>query len=78
MSDTSSELSWVARTFRGRLPDGMIAFADDPAGNLFAVETGASERVWFWDHERAGDPSALSPVAPTFSAFIDSLDLGPA
>jgi hypothetical protein len=75
MGEPSSELAWIEKSLGDRLPSGMLAFADDPAGNLFLVETGPTDRVWFWDHERGDDPPALSPVAASLDAFFTSLDI---
>ena len=72
MNDQSSELAWIAATMQGRVPDGLLPFADDPAGNLYVVETGdgTDHSVWFWDHERAGEPEALSRVAGSLDEFF--------
>jgi hypothetical protein len=78
MPDRSSELAWVAKTFQARLPVGFLAFADDPGGNLFLIETAPESKhgVWFWDHEREGEGrAALSLVAPTFDDFLAVLGL---
>jgi hypothetical protein len=76
MTEVSSELSWIAQTYHGRLPARVVAFADDPAGNLFVVETGNTDRVWFWDHELENDATGLTLVAPSFAAFMASLEFG--
>src|SRR5689334_15132541 len=47
MTNLSSELAWVSETFEGRVPTGMLPFADDPGGNLYLLDAAGS--VWFWD-----------------------------
>jgi SMI1 / KNR4 family (SUKH-1) len=75
MADQATELAWNAATFRGRIPDGMCPFADDAGGNLFLIETtdSADGAVWFWDHEREGDPDATVEAAPSLEEFLASL-----
>lgn len=60
MGDVSSELAWVVETVAGRIPDELIPFADDSAGNMFLVD--GDDRVWFWDHEQEGSPDAVLPM----------------
>jgi hypothetical protein len=71
MADQSLELAWMVATFAGRVPDGMLPFADDPGGNLYLLHEDGS--VWFWDHEQEGHPEALMPVADSFDGFIAAL-----
>lgn len=75
MDDPASEVAWIAGTFEGRLPAGLLAFADDPAGNLFVVDTEVTSNhpVFYWDHEREGESAALTPVASTFDEFLTEL-----
>ncbi len=75
MDDLANELAWNADTLKGRLPDGLLPFANDPGGNLFVVETdpASTHGVLFWDHELEGDSAALTPIAPTFTEFLGML-----
>jgi hypothetical protein len=72
MNDQATELGWMAKTLEGRLPQGLLAFANDPAGNVFAVENnnGSRSGVWFWNHELEGQSGALSFVSTTFEDFL--------
>jgi len=71
MRDVSSELAWVVETYSGRVPDGLVPFADDAAGNLFLV--GADDLVWFWDHEQEGLPEAVRPMHESLDRFLGAL-----
>jgi hypothetical protein len=71
MSDISSELAWNIETLTGRLPPGMIPFADDPGGNFYVLDQDGA--VWFWDHELEGDTRAVTRVSDSFEAFLDAL-----
>ncbi len=73
MPDPSNELATNADRLRGRIPNGMCAFADDAAGNVFLIESGGA--VWFWNHEREGDDRALVRLEPSLQAFLTSLGL---
>ena|SRR5207302_5958882 len=39
MPDLATELSWNAATFRNRVPSGTLPIANDPAGNLFLIDS---------------------------------------
>jgi hypothetical protein len=71
MRNLSAELAWNAETFTGRVPDGMIPFANDAGGNLFLVGTDGT--VSFWDHEREGSPRALCPLDQSLDRFLDDV-----
>lgn len=77
MPEPSTELATNADRLRGRIPDGMFAFADDAAGNVFLIESGDGDdgTVWFWDHEREGDERALVRLESSLPAFLTSLGL---
>ncbi|HWM92810.1 MAG TPA: SMI1/KNR4 family protein [Thermoanaerobaculia bacterium] len=69
------------RNLRQNLADaadpGIVPFADDPAGNLYAFDYRGGEppSVVYWDHELAAeDPeSALTPVAGSFTELLGRL-----
>ena len=75
MGDPATELAWNAATFRDRIPDGLLPFANDPGGNLYLIAVGDHEdgAVWFWDHEREGEPDAATLAAPSLDAFLAGL-----
>jgi hypothetical protein len=58
-----------------RLPAGLIPIIDAEGGNLVCLSTRSSDfgTVWFWDHERESEASALSLVAAHFDEFVDDL-----
>ena len=71
MRDESSELAWVAETYAGRVPSGLVPFASDSGGNLFLV--GGDDVVWFWDHEREGSPDDAVSLHESLEHFLDAL-----
>jgi SMI1 / KNR4 family (SUKH-1) len=71
MHDVSAELAWNAQTMSGRVPEGLIPFADDAGGNLFLV--GADGAVSFWNHELEGSPSAHLPLDQSLDRFLQAL-----
>ena len=76
MGDNAVEIAWNVSTLDGRIPFGMLPFAEDAGGNLYLVEVESSDEwVWFWDHEREGDASALTYVASSVAEFMSSLAL---
>jgi hypothetical protein len=59
-------------------PEDLIAFALDGGGNYFCFDyRGGRENmdppVVFWQHEAAGRPEAITPLAPNFEAFMGML-----
>ncbi len=44
----------VQHTYRGRIPKGVIALANDAGGNEICVDVAGAfpGSVWFWDHEQ--------------------------
>ena len=78
---TWASLAWAVRCYRGRIPEGLVPIADDPAGNVFCLDLTDADpgTVWYWDHENEaeeGEPAwreNLLPLAPSFSAFLDGL-----
>jgi hypothetical protein len=74
MADPSAELAWMARTLAGRVPQGMIPFVIDSLGNAYLLEQVPPHRVWFWDHEREGEPSASTLAAMSLDDFMARLE----
>lgn len=61
------------RAIRDALPEGVIPFAEDPAGNFFCFDYRADEMnppVVFWPHEQ---PERMIPVAAGFNELLDML-----
>lgn len=61
---------------RGRLPTGLIPFAEDHAGNPLCFECsreGVASRVVLWDHEEADPKRAIIPVVQSFSGLTELL-----
>jgi hypothetical protein len=71
MHAPASELVWVIETYAGRVPTGLVPFADDSGGNLFLLS--ADDLVWFWDHEKEGSPEAASPLNASLERFLSVL-----
>lgn len=70
------------QAYSGRIPPGMLPFADDGFGNVLLLDARdeADGPVWFWDHELETDPpdeSNLSWVATDLQSFLESLTEGP-
>lgn len=71
-----ADLNYELLAHRGFIPDGTIPIASDAFGNLILLEVARPNRgrVWFWDHESAGEPdTAVSQLTATFTEFIGSL-----
>jgi hypothetical protein len=61
-----------------RSPPGLLPFADDTSGNLWAFDARThpgDPAIVFIDHELTGD-DAVFPVAPNFGAFMAMLEAG--
>jgi hypothetical protein len=71
MRHEASELAWVVETYAGRVPAGLVPFANDSGGNLFLV--GGDDLVWFWDHDREGSPEAALPMNESLDRFLGLL-----
>lgn len=70
------DLNYEELSHRNFIPKEMIPIACDPFGNAVLLEVRGPHRgrVWFWDHERWGDPAgAVSLLAGSFTEFVDSL-----
>lgn len=68
MRDASSELARVVEIYAGRVPVGLVPFANDSGGNLFLV--GSDDLVSFWDHEQEGSPAAAVPMNVSLDRFL--------
>lgn len=72
------DLGDAIRTFRGRVPDGMLPIARDSGGGLVLLATVGelAGRVFYWDRRgeaEEGDPPTMGnvhPVADSFDAFL--------
>src|SRR5689334_14549485 len=70
------------KIYSGRIPSTVLAFADDPGGNLFCIGIGGGHlgKVYFWDHESEGlgtpTEETLCFVARSFGAFLECLRAG--
>jgi hypothetical protein len=66
------------RQILDRYPAGLLPFADDTAGNVWAFDTRTrpgDPAIVFIDHERAGE-DGIFPIAPDFDAFMAMLETG--
>lgn len=68
------------KVFKGRVPEMFLPIATDSGGNLVCMELteGKVGTIYFWDHEFEADEeepdmSNMHFIAPSFSAFLDSL-----
>jgi len=58
------------------IPEGLLPFADDGAGNLFCYGTAKANihSIWHWNHEEDDDPDwRLRLIAPSFQEFLEGL-----
>jgi hypothetical protein len=67
----------------GRMPAFLLPIGDDVFGNQICLAVAGDNvgAVFFWDHEQEPDPEErpvkfnnLYVIAPTFPAFLDSLE----
>ena len=66
------------QAIRENYPSGLLPFADDTGGNLWAFDARArpgDPAIVFIDHELMSD-DAVFPVAPNFDAFLAMLEAG--
>lgn len=71
-----ADLNYELLAHRGVIPEGTIPIASDPFGNAILLEVARPNRgrIWFWDHERSGEPDkAVSLLANSFTDFVKSL-----
>jgi cell wall assembly regulator SMI1 len=68
-------LAEAAKMLSNRIPRGVVPIAIGPGGDFVALDyrTGGAPGVVYWHHEREGSPNDITPVAATFTAFIDLL-----
>jgi hypothetical protein len=83
------ELADQARTFRRRMPPGLLPIANDPGGNLICLACEGSGkrpgRVFFWEMEFEADTGEgetvgwrnLYHIADNFGAFLRALEPDP-
>jgi hypothetical protein len=67
---------------RGRIPPDYLAIATDAFGNmiLLKIATANPGKIYFWDHEKEEDVPTLrnmSPIANSFTEFVEGLKMGP-
>jgi hypothetical protein len=65
----------AAKILSGRLPRGVVPIAIGPGGDFVALDyrAGAEPTIVYWHHEREGSSDDITPVAATFSAFLEML-----
>ena len=71
-----ADLNYETLAHRGFIPAEMIPIASDAFGNAVLLEVRGPNRgrIWFWDHEMAGDPArSVSLLAGSFTEFVGSL-----
>ena len=70
-SDANYALEGNLAAYKLHIPRSMMPIGEDPGGNQLCIGLSGAERgrVYFWDHETLN----VIEVAPSFSAFLDSL-----
>lgn len=65
----------AAKILSGRLPGGVVPIAIGPGGDFMVLDyrAGSDPTIAYWHHEREGSLNDITPVAATFSAFLDLL-----
>lgn len=79
--DDAVDLGWYARTFAGRMPDGLLPVGTNDAGDLVCLEVRGEQpgSVWSWMHEEEAGREAqpywdnLTRVADGFTPFVEGL-----
>lgn len=73
-------LLWLFHSPPDLFPSNLFIFAADPGGDYICFRKPdradlASNNipVVYWNHERAGTPEAISPLAPNFETFLGML-----
>src|SRR5436853_6401190 len=66
--------------YRGRMPDSVISFADDPGGNAYCIAISGKDRgkVYFWDHEQEEISGDLRLLANSRNPWADKSTRRPA
>ena len=69
--DANYSLEGNLAAYKTHIPRSMIPIGEDPGGNQLCLGLVGAERgrVYFWDHETLN----INEIAPSFSAFLDSL-----
>ena len=76
-TEVSYSIGFTIEHVMPRYPSGLLPFADDTGGNLWAFDYRANPdapSVLFIDHELEGE-EALSPVAPDFASLLSRIGL---
>ena len=78
-SDKRYDLFSIRREDAGLdlIPNYCLRVGEDSFGNAFVLDLRADYfgQVYFWDHEHAPEASGLHLVAPSFTSFIDLLEV---
>ncbi|PSJ39717.1 SMI1/KNR4 family protein [Allosphingosinicella deserti] len=78
-TEVSYSIGFAIEHVMPRYPTGLLPFADDTGGNLWAFDyraTPGAPSVVFIDHELDGE-EALSPVAPDFASLLSRIGISP-
>jgi hypothetical protein len=58
------------------LPEGLIPFCDDSAGNMYCYSTAkpTMHAICYWNHELYKEPNrGVKVIAPSLQAFLEGL-----
>lgn len=74
----SSNVGWMHKTLKGRMPRELLPIAGDGSGNIICLSrAGVNEgTVYYWDHDAEHSPATYGNVyfiAESFDAFLDSI-----
>lgn len=62
-------------TYKGRLPPGLLPIAFEAGGSLFCLDYDVvPPRIVYWEHELEGMEDAVTPLASSFTAFLEMLE----
>lgn len=72
------DIRWFIKTFRGRIPHGLLPIAGDGSGNIICLSLSGSNMgaVYFWYHDAEQSPPTYSnvyPIADSFTDFLNSI-----
>ena len=76
LDDPTDTLEGTYDLVKDAIPEGLLPFADDGAGNLFCYGTSKENMhsIWYWDHEENDDPDLqLEFLAPSLQSFLEGL-----
>jgi hypothetical protein len=73
--DRSEQLDFVYELVGDVMPAGTLPFAEDWGGNLYCLLLSGSRagQVVWWGHERDDGDDSVEPVAPSVTAYYESL-----